>query len=71
MKGLALGASLVGLGRPILYALAAEGTKGVTELIRELDGELKRIMSMTGTPNCASISRNILIDNGPFTDLPA
>src|SRR5208283_2815024 len=33
LKGLAFGASLVGLGRPILYALAAGGEQGIISLV--------------------------------------
>jgi len=34
LKGLAFGASLVGLGRPILFALAAGGQEGLATLFQ-------------------------------------
>jgi isopentenyl diphosphate isomerase/L-lactate dehydrogenase-like FMN-dependent dehydrogenase len=60
-KGLAFGASLVGLGRPILWALAADGKAGVQSLIREITQELRRIMGMVGAKDPTGIRREILI----------
>jgi NAD(P)H-dependent flavin oxidoreductase YrpB (nitropropane dioxygenase family) len=62
LKGLAFGASAVGLGRPILFALAADGSRGVRDLIRALTGELQRLMVMTGTPGPGNARREMLID---------
>jgi len=61
-KGLAFGAQLVGLGRPILYALAADGETGVRDLVAGITIELKRIMDLTDMENTGSFSRNILIE---------
>jgi 4-hydroxymandelate oxidase len=61
-KGLAFGANLVGLGRPILYGLAADGRNGVRELILQITAELKRIMSMLGAARSGEIDRNMLIN---------
>jgi len=63
LKGLAFGASLVGLGRPILYGLAAEGREGVSQLIDEITKEMKRIMSMIGAENPAKLTRAMLIED--------
>lgn len=60
-KGLAFGAQLVGLGRPILYALAANGPEGVEDLIRQITGEMVRFMSMTGSVDSRHVSRDVLI----------
>jgi isopentenyl diphosphate isomerase/L-lactate dehydrogenase-like FMN-dependent dehydrogenase len=62
-KGLAFGAHLVGLGRPVLYGLAADGADGVKGLIRQITEELKRIMSMTGSSDTEHISRDLLINS--------
>ena len=62
-KGLAFGANLVGLGRPVLYALAAGGAEGVKELMCQITEEMKRIMSMTGSSGTKNISRDLLIEN--------
>ena len=61
LKGLACGASLVGLGRPILYGLAADGQKGVRGVIEGITQELQRIMTMVGAPDPTRVSRDILI----------
>jgi isopentenyl diphosphate isomerase/L-lactate dehydrogenase-like FMN-dependent dehydrogenase len=61
MKGLAFGASLVGLGRPILYGLSADGKEGVKNVIDQITGELRRIMSMVGAETPQSATRDMLI----------
>ncbi|MGW8303163.1 MAG: alpha-hydroxy acid oxidase, partial [Desulfobacterales bacterium] len=63
LKGLAFGASVVGLGRPILYGLAAQGREGVYHLIDEITTEMKRIMSMIGAENPTKITRAMLIED--------
>ena len=63
LKGLAFGASLVGLGRPILYALAAGGRDGVLSLITEITAEMKRIMSLIGAKDPAALVRDMLIED--------
>lgn len=60
-KGLAFGAQLVGLGRPILYALAANGAEGVKDLVQQITEEMKRLMSMTGSLDPEHIKRDLLI----------
>jgi isopentenyl diphosphate isomerase/L-lactate dehydrogenase-like FMN-dependent dehydrogenase len=61
LKGLAFGASLVGLGRPILYGLAAEGKAGVRSVVQSITGELKRLMTMLGAPDPTHVPNNIVI----------
>jgi isopentenyl diphosphate isomerase/L-lactate dehydrogenase-like FMN-dependent dehydrogenase len=63
LKGLAFGASLVGLGRPVLYGLAAQGRQGVYHLIDEITKEMVRIMSMIGAENPAKLTRAMLIED--------
>jgi isopentenyl diphosphate isomerase/L-lactate dehydrogenase-like FMN-dependent dehydrogenase len=63
LKGLAFGASVVGLGRPILYGLAAQGREGVYHLIEEITKEMVRIMSMIGAENPATLTRDMLIED--------
>ena len=65
-KGLAFGAHLVGLGRPFLYGLSADGANGVKEMIRQITEEMKRIMSMTGSSDTEHINRNLLIESLHF-----
>jgi len=61
LKGLAFGASLVGLGRPILYALAAGGENGVIDLIDGITKELARLMCMVGVREPVNVPKEILI----------
>ena len=62
LKGLAFGAALVGLGRPVLYGLAAGGKEGVEAVIDEISRELTRIMCMVGAANPSQVKRKILIE---------
>jgi isopentenyl diphosphate isomerase/L-lactate dehydrogenase-like FMN-dependent dehydrogenase len=66
LKGLAFGASLVGLGRPILYGLAAGGREGVAAVIQQITGELIRIMSLVGAADVRDVSRHVLIEDQFF-----
>lgn len=61
LKGLAFGASLVGLGRPILYGLAASGKEGVKRVIEGITHELKRIMTMVGASELSQIRPDVLL----------
>lgn len=61
-KGLAFGASLVGLGRPILWALAADGKEGVKNLMGEITEELRRILGMIAARTPESVKRNCLVE---------
>lgn len=61
LKGLAFGASLIGLGRPILFGLAAAGKEGVKGVINGITHELKRIMTMMGTSEPGLVQRDMLI----------
>jgi hypothetical protein len=62
LKGLAMGARLVGLGRPILHGLAAGGVSGIEDLIKGITRELARLMTMTGVTDPGNVPRRILIE---------
>ena len=62
-KGLAFGASLVGLGRPILWALAADGKEGVRSLVAEITEELRRILGMIAAKDPESVNRHCLVES--------
>jgi lactate oxidase len=55
-KALALGATAVGLGRPIMYSLALGGWMAVQQALDQLNGELRAAMRHTGARNIAEIS---------------
>jgi len=62
LKGLSFGAQAIGLGRPILLALAADGENGVRTLITELAEQLRRYMIMTGVESPTHAHRGILLE---------
>jgi len=55
---LALGASGVLIGRPILWALATDGERGVTRALAILREELEIAMALLGTPTSGDITRH-------------
>jgi len=61
LKGLAFGAQAIGLGRPILLGLAADGEEGVKAVVTQMAEELRRVMIMTGVKDPASAHRGILL----------
>ena len=48
VKAIALGASLVGIGRLYCYALAAAGEAGVTRMLELLETELHEVLGLLG-----------------------
>ena len=60
-KGLAMGASLTGIGRPILLGLAADGEAGVTAVVQAITRELARVMTMAGVASPTEASPDMLI----------
>ena len=60
VRMLALGAQGVLLGRAWLYALAARGEAGVSQLLDLIDKEMRVAMTLTGVNSVAKIDRSIL-----------
>lgn len=60
VTALALGASFVFVGRPILYALAYAGQDGVCLALDLLRAELTNAMALLGTPDLSAITRRCL-----------
>jgi L-lactate dehydrogenase (cytochrome) len=58
---MALGAKGVFLGRAWVYALAARGESGVTQLLNLLECELRVAMTLTGCANVTQIDRDALV----------
>lgn len=61
VRMLALGAKGVLLGRAWVYALAARGGMGVSQLLELMAKEMKVAMALTGTRTIAEIDRSILV----------
>jgi len=57
----------VGLGRPILWALAANGEAGVRHYLSLLAAELATAMALAGRSSLAEIDRS-LVRPYPLTD---
>jgi L-lactate dehydrogenase (cytochrome) len=62
VRMLALGAKGVLLGRAFVYALAARGEAGVTQLLDLIEKEMRVAMALTGVRDLASIDRSILAE---------
>ncbi len=60
LKALALGASAVLVGRPLLLALAADGAPGVALALRLLQDELLMALALTGCRSPAEATRALL-----------
>ncbi|HUO94550.1 MAG TPA: FMN-dependent L-lactate dehydrogenase LldD [Rhizomicrobium sp.] len=60
VRMLALGAKGVLLGRAYIYALAARGEAGVTQLLDIFEKEMRVAMALTGVRRLAEIDRSIL-----------
>jgi L-lactate dehydrogenase (cytochrome) len=60
-KACALGASGIGVGRPVLYSLASYGEKGIVRMVNMLQDELLMVMRLSGTPTIESITENHVI----------
>ncbi len=61
---LALGADSVMLGRAFVYALAAAGGAGVSNLLELIDKEMRVAMTLTGAHSIGEINRRLA---GPRT----
>ena len=55
LAGLALGASLVFVGRPVLWALACGGADGVEAWLAGLTAGLARVMALAGAASVAAL----------------
>jgi 4-hydroxymandelate oxidase len=60
LKAIALGASAVGVGRPVIWGLAVDGEKGAQEVLKMLRKELELAMRLSGCSSIADITRDIL-----------
>jgi 4-hydroxymandelate oxidase len=61
LKGLALGADLVAVGRPILWGLATGGAEGVTRVLDILRDELSLAMALAGCRTIDEITPDLVV----------
>ena len=59
-KALALGASAVSVGRPLMEPLAKGGPEAAAQVIRSMTDELKAMMVRTGSPDVRHIDPSVL-----------
>jgi isopentenyl diphosphate isomerase/L-lactate dehydrogenase-like FMN-dependent dehydrogenase len=70
-KALALGARMVGIGRPYIYGLASFGQEGVERVVDILQTELRLVMRQCGTPTIAQITRAHVLRSQKATYAPS
>jgi len=61
VRMLALGADMVLIGRPFVYALATGGRAGVENMLDLIAKEMRVAMVLTGASTIAEISRDSLV----------
>ena len=61
LKGLALGADAVAIGRATLYGVGAAGESGATRALEIFDSEIRRTMGVMGLSDIQSINRDHVI----------
>ena len=62
---LALGVRAVGVGRPFLWALAADGAAGVRRYVRLLSEELATALAISGRRNLDEVDRDLVRETPP------
>ena len=60
LKAIALGATAVQVGRPVLWGLAAGGQAGVESALGLLRQELDLAMALAGCPDLKTITRDLI-----------
>jgi 4-hydroxymandelate oxidase len=58
---LALGAAAVGIGRPVLWGLAAAGEDGVTRVLDALRDEFDHVLALCGGRDPADLTRDLVV----------
>lgn len=64
VKALAMGASAVALGRPVVWALAAGGADGVAALLDDLTGDVARSMALCGARSVDELDPSMVVRLG-------
>ncbi len=60
LRALALGASGVLIGRPVLWGLATSGAAGVRDVLTGLTGDLAHAMALAGTPDLSAVTPDLV-----------
>ena len=62
VRMIALGADMCLIGRAFIYALGAQGEKGVTNLLNLIESEMRVAMTLTGNNTIKDITRDAVVD---------
>lgn len=62
-QALAMGASAVLIGRPVLFALATGGSRGVEEILTDLKEELAKSLLLCGFSSIDEITSDITLSS--------
>ncbi|HZE37550.1 MAG TPA: alpha-hydroxy acid oxidase [Stackebrandtia sp.] len=62
---LATGAAAVGVGRPVLWGLAADGEKGVRDVLERLRDDLDHTLALCGGRELADLTADLVTTGGP------
>ncbi len=68
LKGIAMGADLVVLGRLYVYALAADGVPGIVRMCEILEHEMHEVMGLMGVTKLAALDRTYLHPAAPVVE---
>ncbi|GAA2468245.1 alpha-hydroxy acid oxidase [Terrabacter carboxydivorans] len=60
LKALALGARAVLVGRPVIWALAADGSDGVRRLLDDLTSDVEESLALAGCPSCSDVGPDLV-----------
>jgi 4-hydroxymandelate oxidase len=60
LVALSLGATAVGIGRPVLWGLAVDGEAGVGRILDLLTEELEHVMALAGAPGLPSLTPDLV-----------
>ncbi|MFD0206486.1 MULTISPECIES: alpha-hydroxy acid oxidase [Saccharothrix] len=61
---LALGAAAVGVGRPVLWGLAADGEAGVSRVLAVLRDEVDHVLALCGGRDLADLTADLVVTRG-------
>jgi 4-hydroxymandelate oxidase len=61
LKALALGATAVMVGRPVLWGLAVGGEDGAAAVLEQLTADLTRMMALCGIPDISDVSADLVV----------
>ncbi len=63
LKSLALGANFVMIGRPLMYAIGADGNKGLKKILAILKNELSVSLGLVGLTDINDVDNSIISSN--------